>query len=143
MERIIGFKANTFVFVDENNMMYAQKSEHCGIKYLQCQSKNCESRVSIVLESEKVTVTKPHADHPDERLYIAELRFRQMLREAVIKNPEVPSKVLFDQIQASYLESGHVTFKSVANLLAKTRGLQLPPIPSNLIELGNSLQTNT
>lgn len=139
MERIVAFKAKHYVFVDENNMVYTKKVENLATQYFHCTMPGCKGRVIVV--NNIIQKVNAHEDHPDQRAYISELRFRQQLREAVIRNPEVPPKTIFEQIQASLADSAHIPFKRVENLIRKTRNIQLPAIPKTLIELGNSLQT--
>lgn len=122
-------------------MLYIKKSEVRGTLYLECHTPNCKGR--FVLKNGDMHVTTAHDDHADEGPYISELKFRQRLREKIHENPEVQPTLLFEQIQAQYPDSLHISFSSVKSLITKTREKQLPPIPKNLEELGNNLQTDT
>lgn len=135
MERIVGFKANTYLYVDTNDMLYRKRLERDGKIYMDCYSKTCGGRV--VVETNIIKTTATHSQHESHHEYYITLKFRQICRDNATQNPEMAPMQVYLKAQRLLQEAtSFVSFKSVRNLIENIRKEKLPSIPTNLRQLG-------
>lgn len=108
--------------------------------YLRCYSKICKGRA--IQNGAEYRITTAHDEHPNHNATIVKFRFRDRLRAAVIANPEKTPGALFEQEQLINHDAAELVGREdVRNLLAKSRKKMVPPIPTDLKDLGAFLDT--
>lgn len=138
MESLIGFKANTLVYVDENEFIYILKRKVNKIMYMACIRTECGVR-AVIRPGGQVICRKQHLHHSEtERL--AELRFRESIRAAVRDYPIKSAKDIFNEVQIHHpIAALTVSFGNVRSLVYKTRAEMVPPVPQNMSQFSESI----
>lgn len=138
MECIEGSRAGSAVYVAYDSHMYIIKSKTANVKYLQCIKKDiCEARIVYNnIHPIPQAPKRPHTHDPDLDM-LAIYRFKMALRREAGMDDGRSLQQIYLAVEHQHpvavsLVPGYTSLKT---LMSNARKINVPPTPSNVVDL--------